>query len=147
MVGAAVSGEIIRKVSEVYEWIDSQVLEAGSLAGQCAECGKCCDFDAFGHKLFVTSVEVVHFWAAHAGALKEMVGGRCPYNVGGKCASYESRFAGCRIFSCKGDADFQSGLTEAALKKLKGLCIEYDVPYRYMDIASALNRGFGGTCL
>ena len=144
---AAAHGEIVKRVSEVYEWIDRQILKGRELAGKCAACGECCDFKGFGHKLFVTSVEVLHFSAAHGGALKEMTGGRCPYNVGGKCASYESRFAGCRIYSCKGDADFQSGLTEEALKKFKSLCIEYDVPYRYMDIASALNRGEAGTCL
>ncbi len=144
---AAVRGEIVKKVSEVYEWIDSQLAEGVRLAGECTACGRCCDFEAFGHKLFVTSAEVLHFSAAHGGALKEMTGGRCPYNVGGRCASYESRFAGCRIFSCTADADFQSGLTEAAIKRFKSLCVEYNVPYRYMDIASALSRGKTGTCL
>jgi len=145
-VVAAVHGEIVKKVSEVYGWIDSQILESGRLAGKCAGCGKCCDFEAFGHKLFVTSAEVLHFSAAHGGALKEMTLGRCPYNIGGKCASYESRFAGCRIFSCTGDAGFQSGLTEEALKKFKSVCIEYNVPYRYMELASALNRRETGIC-
>jgi hypothetical protein len=145
VVGAVPDG-IVKKVSEVYEWIGAQILEAGPLAGECAGCGECCDFEAFGHKLFVTSAEVLRFSVAHGGAIKEMTGGRCPYNVEGRCTSYESRFAGCRIFSCEGDADFQSGLTEAALKKLKSLCIEYDVRYRYMDLASALNRGAAEIC-
>jgi len=145
-VVAAVRDEIAKKVSEVYEWIDAQILEGGALAGRCAGCGECCDFEAFGHKLFVTSAEVLHFSAVHGGVLEEMTGGGCPYNVDGRCASYESRFAGCRIFSCRGDADFQSGLTEAALKKFKTVCVEYDLPYSYVDIASAFNRRETETC-
>ena len=52
---------------------------------------------------------------------------------------YEYRFVGCRIFCCKADADFQSCLTEDVLEKLKSLCIEFEIPYVYRDLASALN--------
>jgi len=56
-----------------------------------------------------------------------------------KCTVYPYRFAGCRIFSCKGNPDFQSALTESVIKKFKHLCDEFDVPYRYLDLPSALN--------
>jgi hypothetical protein len=81
------------------------------------------------------------YLAANIGAenMKVMPDSRCPYNVDGKCTIYTYRFAGCRIFSCKGDADFQSGLSESALKKFKSICTEFEIPYRYSDLESALN--------
>jgi hypothetical protein len=65
---------------------------------------------------------------------------RCPYNEGSQCAIYEYRFAGCRIFSCKADVDFQSRLSESTLKKFKSLCTEFQIPYRYTELAIALNE-------
>ena len=70
--------------------------------------------------------------------LKTMPTGRCPYQQGPKCTVHEHRFAGCRIFGCDGDPDFQSELSEEALRRLKALCEEFQVPYRYQDLATAL---------
>jgi hypothetical protein len=146
VVAESVHTEIVKKVSDIYEWLDSQVLEAGRLGGRCDACGRCCDFAMFGHRLFVSSPEMLHFTASHAGDLRAIIDGICPYNVDGKCLTYSTRFAGCRIFCCGGDADLQSMLTEAALEKFKGLCLEYEMPYRYTDLASALNCAGSDTC-
>jgi Fe-S-cluster containining protein len=110
------------------------------LTGQCYTCGKCCDFGKFGHRLFITTPELMYL-AANLGEenIKPMTTGLCPYNVSGKCSIYELRFSGCRIFFCKGDKDFQGGLSEKTLKKFKLLCREFQIPYCYTDLASALN--------
>jgi hypothetical protein len=73
------------------------------------------------------------------GNVRPMPDGRCPYNAGGKCEVYEHRFAACRIFCCHGDTDFQSSLSEECLEKLKAICTEFQIPYRYADLAVALN--------
>jgi hypothetical protein len=72
-----------------------------------------------------------------------MVGGRCSYQVDGKCGVHAYRFSGCRIFCCKGDAGFQSELTEAVIKKFKALCLEMRIPYRYVDLPTALKEASG----
>jgi Fe-S-cluster containining protein len=140
--------QLIKKVAEIYKWLDSQIRESVHLAGICNTCGKCCDFAQFDHRLFVTTPELMYL-AANLGAenVKPMTTGRgstplttgCPYNVGGKCTIYKYRFSGCRIFSCKGDTDFQSRLSESTLKKFKSLCTDLQIPYRYTDLATALN--------
>jgi len=71
--------------------------------------------------------------------IKAMPSGRCPYNVDGKCSVYGHRFAGCRIFCCEGNADFQSELSESVLARLKSICTEFQIPYRYLDLPTALN--------
>jgi len=146
----------LKRVAEIYRWLDSQIRKSVHLAGICDACGKCCDFAQFDHRLFVTTPELMYL-AAYLGAenVRPMTTGRgstprlcsgqvslttgCPYNIGGKCSVYEHRFSGCRIFSCKGDTDFQSRLSEKAVKKFKAICEQFQIPYRYTDLATAMD--------
>jgi Fe-S-cluster containining protein len=175
MVAASkANARLLRKVAEIYNWLDSQIQKNSTLAGHCDACGKCCNFGTFDHRLFVTTPELLYLAAnlggvltaetaesaeknknkikrsdntKNLGVLCELSGkrkmSRCPYNIKGKCTVYKFRFAGCRIFCCKGDADFQSGLSEMALKKFKSICEEFQIPYRYIDLEVALNSFTG----
>ena len=135
----------LREVAQIYDWIDRRLVSVGDLAGRCDTCGRCCDFDTYDHRLYITRPELIYLKAGlSVEKLQTMPSGRCPYNINGKCSVYEYRFAGCRIFCCKADADFQNSLTEAVLKKLKSLCNEHEIPYHYRDLASALNGQSGG---
>ena len=140
VAGCGADSRLLERIAEIYEWLESQIRRTDSLAGACKCCGDCCDFDAFDHRLFVTPPELTYL-AAKLGAesAKPMTAGRCPYNIDGKCSVHEHRFAGCRIFCCSGDADFQSEMSEAALARLKSICTEFRIPYRYADLATALN--------
>jgi Fe-S-cluster containining protein len=167
------NSQLIKKVAEIYKWLDSQISNNSDLAGVCSACGKCCDFSKFDHRLFVTTPELMYLAAnldaaltaetaesaekkekdknkikrsdntKNLGVLCELGGKRkmslCPYNIDGKCSVYEHRFSGCRIFFCKGDADFQSRLSERALREFKSLCTNLQIPYRYTDLATAVN--------
>ena len=136
--------QLLNKVAEVYDWLDEQIRLTDGLVGRCDGCGRCCDFEAFDHRLFVTPPELMYLAAKLGGEnLQPMPDSRCPYHLICACTVYKYRFAGCRIFSCKADADFQSRLSESALKKFKSICIEFEIPYRYTDLASALNSFTG----
>jgi len=164
------NSRLLKSVAEIYEWLDQQVRDNDDMSGHCDACGKCCDFDAFDHRLFVTPPELMYLAANLATALtaetaesvekkeknkdkirrsnnaanlgdeklKAMPTSRCPYQLDGKCTVYEYRFAGCRIFCCNGDADFQSRLSESVHKKLKSTCTEFQVPYHYAALATSL---------
>ena len=141
MAGSKAKPDLLNKVAEIYDWLDGQIRLTDGLVGGCDSCGRCCDFEAFDHRLFVTPPELMYL-AANLGAenIKPMPDSRCPYHLICQCTVYKYRFAGCRIFSCKGDADFQSGLSESVLKKFKSICTEFNIPYRYTDLATALNN-------
>jgi len=131
---------LLERVAEIYRWLGEQIRLREDAAGQCRACGDCCDFDAFDHRLFITPPELAYLAANLGGQnLKPMLTGRCPYNIDGKCSIYEYRFAGCRIFCCDGEKDFQSELSERVLEKLKSACEEFQIPYRYRHLAAALN--------
>jgi len=137
---SSADARLLTKVAEIYRWLDAQIRQNPDLAGVCDACGRCCDFAAFDHRLFVTTPELLYL-AANLGEekVKRMPAGQCPYNISGKCSIYEYRFAGCRIFCCKSVPDFQNALSELAVKKFKVLCTQLEIPYRYTDLATALN--------
>ena len=152
VAGFGPNNQLLKRAAEIYDWLDLQVRNNRELAGTCDACGKCCDFDAptpaggpapeqgFDHRLFVTPPELMYL-AASLGVehVKPMASSRCPYNVTGKCTIYKYRFAGCRVFCCNADVDFQSKLSESVLEKLKSICIEFKIPYCYTDLGTALN--------
>ncbi len=132
---------LLKKVQSLYKEVEQKIAKAENLAGMCKACGKCCDFESFGHKLYVSSPELIYFadkLRARGIKLKTMKTGICPYNVKGKCTAHEERFLGCRIFCCDGDEDFQSDLTEYSLKIIKSICEEEEIPYQYMNLSQAL---------
>lgn len=126
---------MIEAVEKIYNWIDSQV--AGT--GDCKACGDCCDFEKFGHRLYVTSVELAYFVEKMGDDLRKMDSDVCPYRVDGKCTVYPYRFAGCRIFACGRNEDTESQLSEESLQRLKEIGEEHKIPYQYTDLKTALN--------
>jgi len=133
-------GRLVEVVASIYEWIAEQLRRQSGRVGRCNACGACCDFPSYGHRLFVTPPELIYLAATlNVDRLLPMPTGRCPYQQDNQCTIHEHRFAGCRIFTCHGDSAFQSDLSEAALKRLKGLCEELRIPYRYQDLPTAIN--------
>ena len=130
-----IKNQVANKVSEIYSWLDSQLLET---IGLCEICGKCCDFAGFGHKLFVSTPELIYL--DKSVNIRPMLESRCPYQVKENCGIHKHRFAACRIFFCKGNKDFQSRLSEEVLRKFKSLCIEFHLPWHYAELADALNN-------
>jgi len=127
--------QIAKEVSEIYKWLDFQIGEHGNLVGVCAICGKCCEFGKFGHKLFITTPEVIYITEKLRDIPEKMTGASCPWQQDKKCAIYEHRFAACRIFCCKGDVGFQTTLSESAVKKFKAICEDFGIPYRYSELS------------
>lgn len=133
--------QLVEKVASAYNWLDLQIQNNCENAGSCDACGKCCDFDSYDHRLFITTPELMYL-VANIGAekIKQMTTSRCPYNIADKCTVYKYRFTGCRIFSCKGNSDFQGQLSESVSRRFKSICTDLQIPYRYTDLATALNH-------
>ena len=138
---------VIARVEAIYAWIDAENSLQWDDEQRCRGCGKCCDFESFDHRLFVTTPEMVYFEAKLGiDGVKTVENGRCPYNIEGKCGVYESRFGGCRIFNCRGDAEAQGRVSEEAARRFKAVCEDLGVPYRYVDLATGLKELSCGSC-
>ena len=132
-----VDSQLIEAMRQLYQWLDSAINEVDT---DCKACGRCCDFAAYDHRLFITTPELIYFTHhQQPEELKPMPAGICPYRIDGRCTVYNSRFAGCRIFHCTGDADQQSQLTEQTLEKLKAITIDFQLEYQYTELSKALH--------
>ncbi len=132
--------KLCEAVSEIYQNLDKQLDAAGQ---SCKACGQCCDFDTFGHRLYVTTPELLYFktrLAENHTPILPMADGVCPYRRDKKCSVYLWRFSGCRIFNCTGDANLQSRLSEESIALFKTLCVLYRLEYRYLDLKTGLDN-------
>jgi Fe-S-cluster containining protein len=140
MVGEPEGGRrLVEEIAALYDWLEGQKERNPVRAGRCRACGACCDFVAYDHRLYVTVPELIYL-ADRLGTreLRPMRDGRCPYQEGSTCTVHAHRFAGCRIYTCDGNPDFQSELSEEVLRRLKILGDQGGIPYRYQDLATAL---------
>jgi len=107
--------------------------------------GRCCDFDRFDHRLYVTGLEVA--WvlsrpAAEQGqTVREMLGdevidlhGPCALQVGKRCTIHAVRALGCRVFFCDASTrGWQQEIYERYLAELRRVHDEHHVPYAYLE--------------
>ena len=133
---------IAREVADVYAWIERQM---ASPTGEspCRACGRCCDFAAYDHRLYVTTPELVYLLHhTPEDGIRLMPADTCPYNEAGRCAIHTHRFAGCRIFFCNGQisAEGQGEVMEEAIRRFKDVCRRFNLPYRYCDLKTALTQ-------
>jgi hypothetical protein len=134
---AAANAEFCEEVEALYAELEAQIAARQPV---CRNRGECCNFGGYGHRLFVTPVEVAYFLARPHGAVRPPGGSEaCPYHVDGRCDARAARPAGCRIFYCDPHSrHWQSPLTEEALARLKGLHGRFGLPYAYVDWMEAL---------
>ncbi len=129
---------IIEEVDAVYQAIDKRIRNSMPDGINCKECGCCCDFGKYGHRLYVTTPEIMYF-NHFVPVRKPMLGGICPYRTDdNKCEIHPFRFSGCRIYLCDADKQLQSELSEFAISKFRKICEKYYIEYRYTDLASVL---------
>lgn len=109
----------------------------------CETSGRCCRFDEYGHRLFVTTMEMGAFLSGLSPEECQLTaapgGGGCPFQVRGLCGVHGIRPFGCRIFFCDTTAaDWQKDQYERFHAELKRLHEALGVPYFYVEWRMAL---------
>ena len=160
---AARRSEVITAMKAFYEGADREI--AGHNA-TCWNSGECCRFGQYGHRLYVTALEVAYFLANisdhednpdhSVSETAEAVGSTaqialplyenghveadtCPYAYEGKCHARDCRPLGCRVYYCDPAAQgWQGPMTETSLSRLRAMHEELNVPYFYADWMSVL---------
>ncbi len=128
-----------------YEDVDASIAAHQPL---CINRGDCCKFAAFGHRLYVTDVELAYFLRGQSGRIlpADPAAGACPYQQAGRCTAREHRPLGCRIFFCdENGRDWQGPEYERRLGRLKQVGERFGIPYRYREWLSALAEGFAAS--
>jgi len=105
----------------------------------CVVSGRCCRFDEYGHRLYVTTMELAAFVAQLDGPGEAGDGRGCPFQVGRLCGVHAIRPFGCRVFFCDASAvDWQADVYEQFHARLKGLHEAMGVAYFYVEWRRAL---------
>jgi len=122
----------------------------------CTTSGRCCRFDEFGHRLFVTTMEMAAFVGAREGEAPAEPGSSraagsagaspsqrdtsgCPFQLAGLCSVHAIRPFGCRVFFCDATStDWQHLQYEFFQRELKRLHERLEIPYFYVEWRQAL---------
>ncbi len=140
MWSAANRPDVVEAMRKFYQALDRRVEQHQPT---CWNRAQCCQFGSYGHRLYVTTLEVAYYLATGTTtqpAIPPIVEDTCPHAIEGKCHARERRPMGCRIFYCDPNAQtWQGPLTEAQLKELRDLHETLNVPYVYADWMNILN--------
>jgi Fe-S-cluster containining protein len=145
---AAQRPEVAARLRDALDEIDRRVNESGFT---CQQSGRCCRFESFGHRLYMTGLEIAWFRSlagdpqtpASTGSITLPVihakRDGCPYQIDGMCSVHQSRPFACRVFFCQeGSDDWQSEQYETFQSTMKNLHEKLGLPYRYMEWRSGL---------
>ena len=115
-------------------------VELSPLDARCQGCGKCCDFAAFGHRLYVTPIELAELVRQPPASRQGAAVLRCPYQVNSHCTAHDRRTLGCRVFFCRLGDEQAHRLYERHHAELRALHERAGVPYLYVELTAALGR-------
>lgn len=141
VLDAAARPEVREAVRQVYADLQQEV---DRRRPACAVSGRCCRFEEYGHRLYVTTLELatsVHGLGQtkFVQASSEWDRTGCPFQVRKLCGVHAIRPFGCRMFFCDETAtEWQNEAYERFHARLKALHDALDVPYRYVEWRAAL---------
>ena len=129
--------QALTSVDALYRDVQSEIDRRRPL---CIVSGRCCRFDEFGHRLYVTTLELAHF-LHHLPPAQPRIDNPagCPFQLNKLCTVHSLRPFGCRIFFCDASStDWQSQMYEHFHARLKRLHQSLDVQYFYLEWRQAL---------
>ena len=137
---ASTQPALVAAVREVYAAFEA---ERAGRSPRCDQSGKCCRFEAYGHRLFVTTVETAAFkaslQAAPVGSMSNWDGTGCAYQVDGLCSAHEARPFGCRVYFCDPTStEWQHEQYERFHAAIRELHERFGVRYWYAEWRDAL---------
>jgi Fe-S-cluster containining protein len=160
---AALRADVRNAVARVY--IDLQ-REIDARRPICSASGRCCRFEEYGHRLYVSTLELAAFLAELPAELpaasplpvargqlsvkgtslpllatgtSQVATSNCPFQIQSLCSVHAIRPFGCRIFFCDPTAtQWQNERYERFHAELKRLHAQLDVPYLYVEWRQAL---------
>jgi hypothetical protein len=130
VVRASKIADLADRIAAIYAEVQAAI---DARRPRCDVSGRCCQFEKFGHLLFVTTLELAAF-AQQRPPNDSPDGDGCRYQINGLCTAHTVRPFGCRIFFCDPTAeDWQQEQYELFHTRLKQLHDELSIPYLYVE--------------
>ncbi|MGE0192093.1 MAG: YkgJ family cysteine cluster protein [Planctomycetota bacterium] len=135
--GEAVAPEVdwaaaFTALERVYADLDAELPRTGLT---CAASGRCCDFDVYGHRLYVTTLEAMWFFTCLEGRRNDDARACPAWGTDRLCHERRGRMLGCRTYFCGPYA----GVTPEDVHpryhaRVQALHERFGIPYAYRDI-------------
>ncbi|QOV88661.1 hypothetical protein [Humisphaera borealis] len=139
VLAAAGRPEVLAAVGEIYTRVQAEI---DARQPVCQISGRCCRFESFGHRLFVTTAEMAAFrrqLPVPAPAAIRWDGTGCPYQIAGRCGVHGIRPFGCRIFFCDATSTaWQQAQYEQFHAEIRSLHGRFEIPYFYVEWREAI---------
>jgi hypothetical protein len=102
----------------------------------CVASGDCCDFDAFGHRLYASTLEAEWFFRYAPDPRVNANPRHCPaWGADRLCKARIGRMLGCRTYHCGPYPGTRpEDLHEPFDRRIKALHDKHAIPYQYRDI-------------
>jgi Fe-S-cluster containining protein len=143
IISASVRVDVRAAVNEVYAELQKQIDLRRPL---CVLSGRCCRFEEFGHRLYVTTLELATFLhdlrllrSSQPPILPSSDPTSCPFQLNKLCSVHTIRPFGCRLFFCDSTStDWQHDQYQLFHTRLRQLHDDLQVPYFYLEWRQAL---------
>jgi Fe-S-cluster containining protein len=130
--------DALASIEDLYRTVQQEIDRRRPL---CVVSGRCCRFEEFGHRLFVTTLELARFVhdVGLIAAPNGWDGTGCPFQKAKLCTVHAIRPFGCRMFFCDATStEWQNAAYERFHADLKRLHERFEVPYFYLEWRQAL---------
>ena len=152
-----IPNEALEKLKLLYAELDDDIALRKPV---CNASGRCCKFELWGHRLYVSTLELAAF--VHVTQLDQSdvppsdtnaaitfplplyqedgtLSPGCSWQIDGLCTARSARPLGCRIYFCDTTAkSWQQERYEYYHEKITALHAAFEIPYRYMEWRQAL---------
>lgn len=134
----ALPGSLYSELSLLYRRLEE---ETTLLNPGCNKCGTCCNFTAFDHILYASSIEVGYI-TQHVKVPDFTISDNvCPFLKENQCSIRDFRTLGCRIFYCNPHyKENMYTLYEKYYFMIKELLKKFDYQLKYLPFLSQLNE-------
>ncbi len=104
----------------------------------CVASGDCCDFDAFGHRLYASTLEAEFFFRNSPRERANHDPRHCPaWGSDRLCKARQGRMLGCRTFYCgKHSNGDPTEVHERYHRRVKEIHERHGIPFRYADVTA-----------
>jgi hypothetical protein len=136
-------GEAFAELRALYRAFDEATARVAPI---CRASGRCCDFEAYGHTLFASRLEVDLLLAESGLASFDPSTKLCPFWKERRCEARSPRPLGCRAYFCDASKEEEMrALHEEHLRRVKDVHVRHGIPWDYAPLlrhlADALPRG------
>lgn len=130
--------DIYSELETIYQSLEKELT---AINPGCKGCGTCCNFTAFDHVLYASSIEVDFIMQNVKVPDFDIANNICPFLKDNQCSIRDYRTLGCRVFYCNPHyKDISPEIYEKYYRMIKELSVRYNIEWRYLPFLEQISH-------